>query len=291
MDVRWTIVYAIGLLCGVVGGASADPRIHYSRPDQGSLRLITPDSPEFLSALRGRADSQALAALGPFLPFSVIVKNEDQRSVAAVVVIWSQKNARGEPITNTVVNYTLAGEPRTMLRVEDFWVITPVQALNQAIQSKRFDMIGAANPARQKTILQQYPAQTDIGISLDSIVFEDGELVGPDTAMTATAMNGEIRAHKAVDLALRGMSSDELRQFLVSSSSLELEALKPPPISSPAYSVYEDHCYRRVLRGLSRALLMAANARSGDVAGLQAEARSKPATAYIPEVRRKQRSN
>ena len=274
----------LGALASMAFGA---PNLRYSNLDQTGVRLVTPDSIAFLPLLHSRVNESAMAPLHSLLPYTVIVKNESQRAVAAITLIWSYKNKQGRPITNTTVHFTLAADHRQMLRVGDMWILTPVHAVNQAVQTGRFSMIAMADPRLQQTLLTDFAAQADIGISLDCLVFEDGELIGPDRALTAAYLNGKLRARKEIDEAVRNLSSDGLRAFLAQNSALGLPPLSVAPASSPVPATYEENWYRRTLKETCAHYLALIKGRpSGDVGSFQTDAQAQPPMALIPAIRR-----
>lgn len=85
-------------------------------------------------------------------------------------------------------------------------------------------------------------AHERIEASLDSIIFEDGTLVGPDTANRMDKVNSRIRAERDLIAAISGLRGDDLRKQLARYSELQS--------SDPTYSKYQNMAAGYLLRVL-----------------------------------------
>jgi hypothetical protein len=59
-----------------------------------------------------------------------------------------------------------------------------------------------------------YDSQTDISISIDVVVFENGVAIGPDKGNTVDRLNAQIAADRDISAAVLARSGDTLKTYL-----------------------------------------------------------------------------
>lgn len=149
---------------------------------QAEVRVITSPSSSISLVSFGTAEFEEVARrLGvvsnPLLPFCVVIRNE-----------------RDQPITALAVQYSLAGAERTEVEniVSDGFNLpnrpSVVAPKSQAIVGPGVVISSTTSPSGRALrstafvdgTLSQLQAMRDIEVSLDSALFADGILVGPD---------------------------------------------------------------------------------------------------------------
>ena len=121
-------------------------------------------------------DSNGRDAISPVLPLSVYVQNNSTRSVVRFVVRWDWVNAGGKGVAQTVArDFTLSPFAPAGVRL-----VTPVGAFTQAIEmGKTSNLLGAGYGSLMQTYDMIAHSPT-IRVSLDAVVFDNGEFQGPD---------------------------------------------------------------------------------------------------------------
>jgi hypothetical protein len=187
----------------------ANPRIHKKElPDHGLLIINSTDATyenDVNEWLQG--EDEAFHGLATTLkPFSVLVKNTNNKDILAYKLNWELKMSDG-----TVVNYPrtrfspdyLTGTPRSDLydrwmdsikkNSKRFFTMIPTPLETQAgtsgtfatrIEPEEVDRFQVApwsndmNPFVSK-ITEQLHKSTDVTVTIESVLFDDGEFVGP----------------------------------------------------------------------------------------------------------------
>jgi hypothetical protein len=281
----WFTSALLAMLSGMINMAFGAPKMRYLQPG-GGVRLIAPDSPEFSALLRELLTADAIAAVQPLLPYSVIVKNEGQKSVVAIEMIWSHENQRGMVVSKSFRQYTLFTTDPARIQPGDARVCTPVLGLNLALVAKRFNMISKADPQQQREYAELFPTLSDITVSLDCVVFDDGQIIGPDTAMTMSFMNGTLRASREALSAMQGSSPEEFKQFLDKGAALQFANVPPPPVRPISASEFEEYSYKSTMKLYCTTHLAGIGLRFPDVASFQRTWRSQPVPSFVPELKR-----
>jgi hypothetical protein len=121
-------------------------------------------------------DSNGRDAISPVLPLSVYVQNNSTRSAVKFVVRWDWVNAAGKGVAVTVAR----DFPRSPFGPQGVRLITPVGEFTQAIENgKTSGLLGAGYGGRMQTY-DMIARSPTIRVSLDAVVFDNGEFQGPD---------------------------------------------------------------------------------------------------------------
>jgi hypothetical protein len=132
-------------------------------------------------------DSSGRDAISPVLPLSVYVQNNGTRSAVKLVVRWDWVNAGGKGVANTVArDFTLSP-----LGPQGVRLITPVSGFTQAVEMGQTSSLLGAGYGSQMQTYDMIARSPTIRVSLDAVVFDNGEFQGPDLfgsfAATTTA--------------------------------------------------------------------------------------------------------
>ena len=121
-------------------------------------------------------DSKGREAISPVLPLSVYVQNNSARSAVKFVVRWDWVNAGGMRVAETVArDFT-----QFPFGPQGVRLITPVGGLTQAIEMGNTSSLLGAGYGSQMQIYDRIARSPTIRVSLDAVVFDNGEFQGPD---------------------------------------------------------------------------------------------------------------
>jgi hypothetical protein len=196
-------------------------------PLQGEgISVIDSTSPGFASEVAKFLDPPALAKASSFLPYSLIVVNNTGRYIWSFTVIYTLPNRispAGTPWQYRI-SPTAAGPPhrRLMLAPGGSYLVTPV---NDFVASRGPDGRSTFQPyldeglERIIEIFEVQDSKERMEASIDSIIYEDGTLAGPDSAQRMDKVNIQIRVQKDLS-SISGLRGDELRKELLLYSGL-----------------------------------------------------------------------
>ncbi len=188
------------------------------------FRLIRSDSAEFATELDRLVDANTIKTLRPVLPLSVIVVNDTGRYIWGFGIIYTYPDALAA--TGQSKQYRLnpatglsAGRDR-MFAPGDHFLITPARHL---FASRRADGTAQSRPRLDRHVMesleaykQEHSKPTErIQLQVDSIIFEDGEIVGPDSQQREKRINELIRAETSLLASISGLHGDDLKNALV----------------------------------------------------------------------------
>jgi hypothetical protein len=166
---------------------------------------------------------KAIQALQDLLPYGVIVKNNSPISIASIVVLYHITNPQGKPVYAHVgLSASYAGDPNVM-RPGEVRFLCPAFSVAMAINNHTLTL--PFNDRQLKIIRQDMApeiSQTSIRVALDSVIFETGELVGPDVANSLDKYAQWRRAEDELASGLAQYHGAELMNFLESISSQPL---------------------------------------------------------------------
>lgn len=121
-------------------------------------------------------DSNGRDAISPVLPLSAYVQNNSTRSVVRFVVRWDWVNAGGKSVAQTVDR----DFPQSPFGFQGVRLITPVGTFTQAIEMRQTSRLLGAGYGSQMETYNMIARSPIIRVSLDAVVFDNGEFQGPD---------------------------------------------------------------------------------------------------------------
>lgn len=129
-------------------------------------------------------DSNGRDAISPVLPLSVYVQNNSTRSAVKFVVRWDWVNAGGKGVADTVArDFT-----QSPFGPQGVRLITPVGGFTQAIEMGNTSSLLGAGYGSQMETYDMIARSPTIRVSLDAVVFDNGEFRGPDLFGSFAAM-------------------------------------------------------------------------------------------------------
>ncbi len=170
------------------------------------VRLIGPESTEFEAAFEPLLGRAPRALLAPAIPFSVIVANDMDRTIALLGVRFDMTGPRGKPYS--VIHYadTLRNPEKA-----DFLAGTKRFVCAEPGYTSLLLQREGEPSTRGRTNLDSLRKMLDIRASLDCVAFDDGRFDGPDTlnAFVRLAEQRELEAAFAQMIVTVGTSEAE----------------------------------------------------------------------------------
>jgi hypothetical protein len=237
-------LYCAMCLLGACAMAEAAPRIAYKGLPGTGIEIVPPTSQEFMDALQRSADPQALLAIQPILPYSVMVKNGSSEWLFTVTIRIQVVNAAGKATMHTVTQGTRDNSHASMIAPGSMIFMTPIGGLNTVLprQGTMHIVNDEHLAARIATRVPQYSQGSYIETALDSVVFEDGGLVGPDGDHIMALLNSWAEAEGSIIKEVLARHGDDIKNYLESArddtmNSVDLDKLGSTFTSGDHYFV------------------------------------------------------
>lgn len=203
--------------------------------------VIGAKSPRFSSEINKLLTPEAQAKASPFLPLSFIVVNNTGRYVwgfSFIYVFPDNIAPAGTPRTILISPSPGGPSPRELLfSPGSEYLITPVMDFYAAIDGNgvraREPILDDQTDRMIKVFQTRHPNINErVQASVDSLIYEDGTIVGPDTAGTQARINDMIRADHDLVTSLQQLSGDALRS--------QIASMHPSNQDRDAYSFRHD---------------------------------------------------
>ena len=200
---------------------SAMPSITYTYPEKSGISINEASGSAFAAAIGNWLSPETKELLRPILPNSVIVNNQTDKAIVAVCVRWTLTDLEGRVTVDDMTLQTLIKDRRFMADPGGAVFMSPYTALNRKIE------LGKGTRVMESTFkwpdLNRYAGQRAINISIDSVIFEDGTIIGPDQNKTAEKLSAWLRAEKEIVDQVLSKQGEALKQYLMSVSSTKVD--------------------------------------------------------------------
>jgi|ERR1700692_1932611 len=212
-----------------VNSSASAPKMKISNPlEAEGLKVIAYDSPEFRPAVEEMIDADLIAKAEPFLQYSVVLVNTTGRYIWGFTAIYAypDKIAPSGSPWRLQINPSPGGVGR---RAQCFapgakYLLTPVSDFVAQVEVSGHRRL---QPSWYDGIEQVMQSQTGIGdplrkrveLSIDSLIYEDGILVGPDQADRTDEINRQIARKKRFADSFAGLKGDAFKAKLAEYSS------------------------------------------------------------------------
>jgi len=183
MDKRRIATFVFVAAATVMNAAT---RVTYVDFPGGEVEMLPGSSEQFTNALTAFAGASTVSLLQPIAPYSVIVKNRSPSALTVIMVRLDLKDTAGGGVRH------VAGLQSKILP-QEMALITPIGGLNIPMRPSLLapppipDHAGLTVEMAKTS--QLYRMQTEVVVSLDSVVFDDGSVIGPDTIHNLERMN------------------------------------------------------------------------------------------------------
>lgn len=136
------------------------------------------------------ADAQAVfpdivkETISPLLPSNTIaIRNNDQRRIVGMVGVWKVTDSTGQTKTSTFASdIYLSLRENTVLPSGKSILLTPAGWINPDVYRKLREMGRDSESLwRAQPLSEQLTGAREVTVSIDSVIFDDGELCGANT--------------------------------------------------------------------------------------------------------------
>ncbi len=217
---------------------SSMPQISYG-PLISGIELLPGTSPEFEMTLRSFADADSVSSIRPIIPYSIVVKNNTTRPLIGITVRFYLAGASGRTVWHQMTVGTRSNRASNLIAPGEAVLVTPETGLN-AVLRPGLSLHTSDVPilkARLAKHAHLYSQQERLTISVDSVIFENGDVVGPDNARMLQMLNAWAAAEDAVTQQVLLRHGSEVDAYLISIR------LAPLPQSKSLESI--DHFAKR----------------------------------------------
>jgi hypothetical protein len=210
------------------------------------LTWTTPDHPGFAEEVRRLLKEEEFEWIKPVLPQSVIVRNETGGYLSSLTVLYRYPeflSTDGVPMQIPVSPAAVVLERSYMAEPGAKFILTPVPNLYWSFKGNGdraiWPMSRAGDDGWVNWYLQEHGSY-DVVVSLDSLVHEDGTLVGPDLAGRLETLNARLRADREIFREVSRLSGDALVTYLQSASAAYSTDAYTMRLSERAQTLLED---------------------------------------------------
>jgi hypothetical protein len=183
-------------------GAQPSVTINPVPSSLAGVTLIGPGDPAYLPAVQSLIAPDQYPAYQPMLPYSVVVRNDTGRAMADVCVIFVVTQAAGHQagsISECPGNIPPSGPSPLLAR----GAAILVSAAPQYTYIKPRRQLPSASTPR----MAQVTGALSIVISLDSAVFSDGTMAGPDSQSNFQRYSAHLAADRDFAAAIKALES------------------------------------------------------------------------------------
>lgn len=209
------LLYALLLVLGAVSASAGGPfSVKNSLRGEG-LRIIDAASPQFMAEVRKFMDADVVAKSSSFLPYSVVVINDTRRYIWGFTVVYTfpDKIAPvGTPWRHIISPSSGIADRRQMLEPGASMLVTPISSILGSLDARGSQKLRIEWYDGIDRVLRAWDEWTNgrVEAVIDSVIYEDGTLVGPDGAGRMRELNARIRADADLIASLSDLRGAEL---------------------------------------------------------------------------------
>jgi len=190
-------------LASVAGALSAQPNMGTNKitvvPSPSPTIGFAQFTPEAFPRFQALSDARVIAS-GAF----IVLTNSDSRAINAATVLWNVVDSAGkEHKFTTTCDSFLSRDAGPVVTPGSKILIGPQTCVSEE-SSRHYNLAGNLGVQGSRPgLMQQLGSATGAEVSLDSIVFVDGELVGPDNRHKGTEVVARAAAARSVGQSVR----------------------------------------------------------------------------------------
>ena len=184
------------------------------------LEIVDADSPGFSQEIRRLLTPDAQRTASPFLPYSFVILNNTGRYIWGFTVVYTFPDwisGSGAPWRFEFSHTARGSDRRYMLAPGDRFLMTPISSFVASCDANgkrsKQPLLDEGLDRIIRVYLPRLNQHTEAAI--DSVIFEDGLLVGPDSIGRLQSVIDRSRANSDLASAIRDLRGDELRKELV----------------------------------------------------------------------------
>lgn len=179
---RWRSLLPIVLLVGSFPAHSQPhPRLTITPPDTAEVSLVAYDTanhPNFTRLLQSGYGDR-------LRPFSLVLTNLSRQGIVGPTVRWNWVDQAGQKRTHNQTTDALFLYRPSLLPTGAQMLIAPGVFLQGALAQSGF--VGPSADRAQRDV-EELERSTSSSVTLDTIIFEDGRVVGPDQSETVASL-------------------------------------------------------------------------------------------------------
>ncbi len=187
----------------------ATPRIEYYGLPGTGVELFGVDAPEFRDLLKPcspvAADTMWLA---------VIVQNASAKALTAVLVRYEACESGGRTHAADFLWHTTQNLEHRKALPGECVLVVPVLGVARIVREDKHAPRGGGNAPAGAQRLARFAQAERVQVRLDSVIFDDGRLIGPDAAGLEKQMTAWLRAERDLHDTLLRMPAGERRRYL-----------------------------------------------------------------------------
>lgn len=187
------------------------------------ITVIDATSPAFMAEVAKFLDPEEIAKASFFLPYSVILVNNTGRYLWGFTVVYTFPawiSGSGKPWRHVVSPAAGTFDRSKMFEPGARYLITPVNDFQSSIDAtgrRRLRVFLDEGMERIIKLFESEHANGQMELSIDSMIEEDGTLVGPDAAEMLDRIDSRFRAMRDLCASLRSLEGEDLRKQLLGS--------------------------------------------------------------------------
>ncbi len=233
--------------------AGSQPAISYEGLPGSGVALITQGSSDFRTALEFGLDAAGRKAIRPVEPFLVILRNDASKPIAAAVVRYERVSREGRRTSANSIWLTTQNLERRKAHPGEKILIGPFGGFSRLLRDRPAWQDAAAASSDAARRAAEFAEEAEVRITLDSVVFDDGTLLGPDKAGLEWKLREYLRAERELRDEILRLPHASRRQYLTgivegAEYAVELE-LQP----ADAYAAHRAGAARVLLNLLENA--------------------------------------
>ncbi len=206
----------VGLISTII--KAAPPSIAVNNFSGSPIEVISSSSPLFMQLLTTFCGSNTVEILRPILPYVVIARNNSSSTIVLITVRVNLEDTNGSVVANT---YSLAIRGSGTAPGE-LVLMTPVSGLSRPLKHQVWTP-SLQNADHLSEVIsdkvRRYEEMSAVRISLDSVIFSDDSLIGPDLAGKLTEENTERSARRQLASELLNQKPSERSAYLTTIGS------------------------------------------------------------------------
>lgn len=194
---------------------NAQPAVSFEDRTNSGVALLIPGSTDFLEALSSHVDSDGRDALRPIEPYLAIVRNDTGRPLVAAVVRYERLNRTGQIFYANSIWLTTQNQERRKAQPGEKILIGPFGGFSRLLRDRlrlQDPAVASSDVARRAA---EFAEEAAVRITLDSVVFDDGTLLGPDKAGLEWKLREYLRAERELRAEILRLPHASRRQHLI----------------------------------------------------------------------------
>lgn len=250
-------IVVIGLTSLAPAGATRKIQIHTKDMPEHGVKLVSPADPSYSGELereKSGKDADAKQELDSIAPFSAFLRNESGRLIVAYTLKWEITRNDGKTVKHFVSisdgdalsggRSTVEPGPAVQNGSSRFVALAPLTSSRGITITPTFSTSEAAALYREantsgllQNLVNELVQASDLTLSLDNVVFENGEAVGADSAHTFDQLRSALFARNDLLRAIlnairRGKSLEDVMSRIknLSESEVDLSGGRPADV-------------------------------------------------------------